>query len=501
MPGRRGAFIIVIYLARLCPIQRGLPMQTAATATIGSLAGLASSMMQEYDYFPEVRGRIPLELEGTLYRNGPGRFELGGARKRHLLDGDGMIQAFDFAQGRVRYRNRFVRTRKYQAEQDAGRFVMPTWTTRAPGGMVRNVGNKIRSQAGVTVTLKNDCLYAFDEVGLPYGLDPDTLETWGERQVGPAGMHIDYKAHTKTDGRSGQWLLLGVEHGPRTWLDLVVRDRYGRQLSHQRVASPRPSYIHDWFFTERHVVILLHPVELSLPRFLSGLASFTDSLQWRPQKGNMVVVLDRAGAGSPVFLETDACFMWHSLNAFELGDSIVADFVGYSAPDHFLGEKAAFRMIMEGRSGLEQNKGMLRRYIINMPRKCLAQDSLSEENHEFPMVDPDVAGYRHRFGHFTTAPGATVFHNGLARVDMDNGRREAIFVDDAAHLGEPVFVRDPLSAAEQGWLLTLGLDALTGRSFLAIFRSDRLSDGPFARVLLTHSTPLSFHGYWHDRHD
>src|SRR5690606_41954158 len=67
--------------------------------------------------------------------------------------------------------------------------------------------------------------------------------------------------------------------------------------------------------------------------------------------GNMVVVLDRAGAGSPVFLETDACFMWHSLNAFELGDSIVADFVGYSAPDHFLGEKAAFRMIMEGRPG------------------------------------------------------------------------------------------------------------------------------------------------------
>lgn len=474
-------------------------MLNATTATMAPLAGLARSMVQEHDYFPEVQGAIPSGLRGTLYRNGPGRFELGGVRKRHLLDGDGMIQAFDFTEAGVRYRNRFVRTRKYHAEQDAGRFVMPTWTTRAPGGMIRNVGNKIRSQAGVTVVLKNGCLYAFDEVGLPYGLDPDTLETWGERQVGPADMHIDYKAHTKTDGRNGQWLLLGVEHGPRTWLDLVVRDAGGAQLSHQRVASPRPSYIHDWFFTERYVVILLHPVELSLPRFLAGLASFTDSLQWRPQKGNMVVVLDRAGANPPVFLETDACFMWHSLNAFDMGDSIVADFVGYDAPDHFLGEKAAFRMIMEGKPGLQQNKGLLRRYIINVPRKGLAQDRLSEENHEFPMVDASVAGHRHRFGYFTTSGDATVFHNGLARVDTDSGHREAIFVDDAAHLGEPVFVRDSLSATEQGWLLTVGLDAVTGNSFLGIFQSDRLSSGPVARVLLTHSTPLSFHGCWHDR--
>jgi all-trans-8'-apo-beta-carotenal 15,15'-oxygenase len=474
-------------------------MQIASIDTMAPLAGLASSMVHEYDYFPEIQGTLPPELMGTLYRNGPGRFDLGGTHKRHLLDGDGMIQAFDFSEGRVRYRNRFVRTDKFRTEQEAGRFVLPTWTTRAPGGMVRNIGNGIRSQAGVTALVKNDCLYAFDEVGLPYGLDPDTLDTLGERQVGPADVHIDYKAHTKTDGRNGQWLLLGVQHGPKTWLDLVVRNADGTQLSHQRVASPRPSYIHDWFFTERHAVIVLHPVELSLPRFLTGLASFTDSLQWRPQKGNMVVIMDRAGASPPIFLETEACFMWHSLNAFDVGDSIVADFVGYDAPDHFLGEKAAFRMIMEGKPGLQQNKGLLRRYLINVRCKSLTQERLSEENHEFPMVDPAVAGHRHRFGHFTTAAGATVFHHGLARVDMDSGQREAVFVDDAAHLGEPVFVRDPLSAKEQGWLLTVGLDAITGNSFLGIFRSDRLSSGPLARVLLTHPTPLSFHGYWHDR--
>ncbi|HWL28487.1 MAG TPA: carotenoid oxygenase family protein [Burkholderiaceae bacterium] len=462
------------------------------------LAGLADSMTTEHDYFAEVEGHLPTALQGTLYRNGPGRFELGGVRKRHLLDGDGMIQAFDFVDGKVRYRNRFVRTRKYLIERDAGRFVTPTWTTRAPGGMVRNVGNKIRSQAGVTTLIKNDCLYAFDEVGLPYGLDPDSLETRGEQQVGPPGLRTDYKAHTKTDPATGEWLILGIEHGPRTWLNLVHRAADGSLLSHQRFSSPRPSYIHDWFLTEHYVLILLHPVELSLPRFLSGLASFTDSLQWRPRKGNLLLLVDRSGASEPIAFDAEACFMWHSINAFEVGDSLVADFIGYDEPDHFLGDRAAFRMIMEGKQGAQMHKGILRRYIINLPRRRLIEDRLSPENHEFPVIDSRMVAQRYRYGYFTTSRAATVFHNGIARVSADGGQRDTFFMDESTHMGEPIFVPDG-PEPEDGWLLSVGLDGASGRSFLAIFRSDRLADGPVARVGLQHSTPLSFHGYWYGR--
>jgi Lignostilbene-alpha,beta-dioxygenase and related enzymes len=43
-----------------------------------------------------------------------------------------MIRATSFAGGSVRFRTRFVRTKKFEAEEKAGRFLYPTWTTPAP---------------------------------------------------------------------------------------------------------------------------------------------------------------------------------------------------------------------------------------------------------------------------------------------------------------------------------------------------------------------------------
>ena len=68
--------------------------------------------------FLKVEGELPRELNGTLYRNGPNpQFDVPGA---HWFVGDGMLHAFHLENGRASYRNRWVRTPKWQAEHDAG---------------------------------------------------------------------------------------------------------------------------------------------------------------------------------------------------------------------------------------------------------------------------------------------------------------------------------------------------------------------------------------------
>ena len=67
-----------------------------------------------------VTGALPDGLQGTFLRNGPNAMFPPVARY-HLFDGDGMLHGFYFENGRVDYRNRWVRTLKWQREREAGR--------------------------------------------------------------------------------------------------------------------------------------------------------------------------------------------------------------------------------------------------------------------------------------------------------------------------------------------------------------------------------------------
>jgi all-trans-8'-apo-beta-carotenal 15,15'-oxygenase len=71
---------------------------------------------------------------------------------------------------------------------------------------------------------------------------------------------------------------------------------------------------------------------------------------------------------------------------------------------------------------------------------------------------------------------------------------------------EPVFVPmpghrySPETGQEPGWLLTEVYDSEKQKTRLAVFKADRISDGPLAQADLNQSFPLGFHGFWHPHH-
>ncbi len=98
------------------------------------------SQPQEYDYWVEdIEGEIPPELNGTLFRNGPGLLDIHGTPIRHSFDGDGLVCAISFRSGRVHFRNRFVRTEAFVKEQEAGKILYRgVFGTQKPGGWLNN---------------------------------------------------------------------------------------------------------------------------------------------------------------------------------------------------------------------------------------------------------------------------------------------------------------------------------------------------------------------------
>jgi all-trans-8'-apo-beta-carotenal 15,15'-oxygenase len=340
----------------------------------------------------------------------------------------------------------------------------------------------------------NGGLLAFDETDPAYRLDPETLATIGPAVFGDGKGGFFLKAHAKYDPIARQWLMMGVTHGPSMTIHAIAHAADGALVSHQRVKAPRQVYLHDFFATEHYVLFLLHPLHFAPLNFLLGRKSVIESLEWRPEEGALLMVLPRAG-GEPRFIEAPASFMWHSLNAYEKGTDIVADFVGYAAPDHFIGKDAQLRRIMEGMSGKAEAEGHLRRYIVTPSTGHLKEEILLPGRHEFPMHDPRAAMREHRIAYLASG-GEGVLNSGTRRADLTTGRTADFDFGPTSAAGEPVFAPKPGGAPDEGWLLVQVLDGAAGQSFFAVFDAKAVDAGPIARLHLPFSLPISFHGTW-----
>jgi all-trans-8'-apo-beta-carotenal 15,15'-oxygenase len=208
------------------------------------------------------------------------------------------------------------------------------------------------------------------------------------------------------------------------------------------------------------------------------------------------------GDAAPLALEVPAVWMWHALNAYVEGNRILADFVGYDAPDHFLGPDAAFRTIMQGRVGVARSSGLLRRFTMDLAAKRARLDTIAAGHFEFPMVHPGRVGQRHRFGYVDSGDVAALFQSAVARIDMERGDRREFSFGPQSYVGEPVFApdpeADPQSPAneERGWLLCEVLDGRTERTSIVVLDAAHIEDGPVAEVRLGTHLPMSFHGWW-----
>lgn len=287
-------------------------------------------------------------------------------------------------------------------------------------------------------------------------------------------------------------------------LHVVVKDRQGRQTRHAVHASPRGSaYFHDFFWADPYVVYHLHPALLSPLPMLAGFSPYADCIHWKPEQGSLFFVVDTGGKRRPMTIEAPASWMWHALNAYLSGNTIVADFVGYEAPDHFLGPEAAFHEIMQGRAGVAKAPGTLKRLTLDLSAGRARLETIAAGPFEFPFIPQQRAGQNHRFGYVASqSPHANQgwFHDGLARIDTRSGNTFAFHFGHGFYVGEPVLVPDPGRpidpAGDAGWLIAEVLDGRLGTTFLAVFDAAQISDGPLAKVRLRHHLPFSFHGWW-----
>jgi all-trans-8'-apo-beta-carotenal 15,15'-oxygenase len=462
-------------------------------------AGLVTSLHKEHDYVCEVEGTLPPQIQGTLYKLGPGLYDRGGERKRMVLDGDGMMQSFRFDGKKVHYRNRFIETKKYLKENELGRFVYPTLSTHSSGSWFENLGITLPHQANITPLLLNNRLLAFDESQRPYELDPNTLETFSETDLDQLNPSYRYWAHYKTDPKNQCVHSIAIEQGPVLKVHIVSINDDFKVINRTHLRLPRASYFHDWFISEDYFGFVLHPAIVSLKTLLKvglGFDTFSDALKWAPEKGNMIFLYNRK-TGEEHILEAPSCWMWHSVNAFQDKDKLFVDFIGSETGGGLGDANSPLFQIMKNDDVLASDETVnhLRRYEIDVKNDSISYSTLAEHgNFELPTVGQSVRGLSYEHAYFIYAQPGEFFARGLGQWDQRAEEFSSYVSQRNEYFSEPLEFDSAIK--KTGFLSCLVYDGDQKKSYLGIYKAGALADGPVAKVWLTHHTPLGFHGHW-----
>ncbi|MBV8850661.1 MAG: carotenoid oxygenase family protein [Methylobacteriaceae bacterium] len=442
----------------------------------------------EAEFLP-VKGELPRELRGTLFRNGPNpQFPVADPRN-HWFTGDGMLHAFTLAKGRAAYRNRWIRTAKWQAEHDAGRALFAGFGgDRLPGAPAVQV--KDEGVANTNVVWHAGRLLALEEAHLPIEIDPRTLATDGQRDFG--ALRGPFTAHPKIDPVSGEMIFFGYgASGPLSaGMTYGTMDSSGAVTRFERFDAPYASMVHDFVVTARHVLFPILPLTASLQRAMRGGPPFA----WEPEKGAAIGVLPRGGAiGDMKWFRGDAAYVFHVMNAWEDGDKIYADVMQFEEPPLFPHADGSAPDPMKSRA-------RLCRWTFDLTANTdrFTQDYLDELTGEFPRIDDRRAGLKHRHGWYAcAAPGRQHrdSFDAIAHVDAESTKRNLYLLPDGDATSEPVFVPRATDAEEgDGWLLAVIWRAAERRSDLVVLEAGDVERGPIATVELSHRVPFGFHG-------
>lgn len=455
-----------------------------------------SVVVERDGWLDDVRGRIPDELVGTLYRNGPACWDhAGGFRAEHAFDGDGLITRLSFEGGRVHHRNRFVRTTKFAA-QERGRLQRGLGTMR-PGGAWANAFRPPADRANTHAVFHAGSLWALTDDGRPWEIDADDLSTHGRRSLGgvlpPWSL---FSPHPRIDPITGELFNFGLApdlRGPRSPASLRCYriDAEGRTRAFHHAPLSHLHVNHDFAITSRYLVFVLAPITIDFARAsraVLGLATYESATVFRPSLGTRVLLVPRDG-GPVRIADHEALAYVHLDNAYDDGDDVVVHLI--RLPDW---ESAATQLRDFRRIDAENSPGGSLIRLRVRPSGRVDEETVCDAASEFPRHDERRTGRPYRFSYVAGAseqPGELA----VIKVDHANGDRRAHRFARGGIPGEPLFVpRAPDAAEDDGYLLCLAYHAAEHRSALHVIDARHPEAPALAVAWLPDPRFPGFHG-------
>ena len=460
-----------------------------AAATLPWTIGYQSVNVDRLACVANASGRLPRELRGTLFRNGPARHERGGERYGHRWDGDGMVQQFRFSDEGVTHLGRYVQTEKYVAECASDRFLVNGFgtTLQTFDQIPRSI--ETANPANISVVHIGEELLALWEPGSAYRLDPHTLETKGVKTWDQALVGRPFSAHPRVEANGDMWNFGADPISGELTIYHARRD--GQLLRSHVLTVERLPPIHDFAVTERFLVFLLPSIALNKDRLLSG-SSFAESCGWSPKLGMRVLAVDKRDWSQKYFDLPPGC-VFHISNAWEGEDGAIRlEYMRAAEPTSLMAGWSVMRGVYRHYEGAR-----LTAVLLHPEKGIASQRVVGEREAEFPVIEGANVGHRHRHvlclergaDRDREMPG----FEQVALINVDSGQAQRFAYGDDWLVEEHVFARAH-GEERARWIVGTAIDLREKQTVLSVFGAHRLSEGPMFQARLAYALPLGLHG-------
>lgn len=434
-----------------------------------------------------LHGRLPRELKGRLYRNGPAQFQYGDDLLEHWFDGDGMVHAISFEDGAAVHTGRFVQTPKRVFEQKHGAFMAPGFGSGGhPDFPVASADDT--NAANTSILVQNNNVYALWEAGSAYAIDPVSLETLGPKTWSDELAGMPFLAHPKVSPDGRVWNL--AVGGSKVGIYNIAPS--GEVSDFGMIDLGFAPYIHDFAMTKNHVLILAQPWMMTRSR-----PPFVNSLGWKPEESFKVFVVSKADMKVVRVSELPAFSFFHTGDAYEESDGTIRFDVGtYKDPEFGMQGEAD---VIAGRyTPMGQDRGAKLAMAVLPPSGPGRLEQLPI-GAEFLRTDDRFQGVkkRHTWAVDTAerahAPGA----QRLNHYDWGSERLASHNYGSHHIIEEHVFVPRPGSSKEgDGWMIGTTLNMAAGATEVHVLDALNLNAGPIVSYRAPYAWPLGFHSAW-----
>lgn len=437
----------------------------------------------------EVTGEIPSGLRGSFIRNGPNpMFQPIG--RYHMFDGDGMLHSVRFGDGRVSYRNRWIRSRALEAEIGLGRSVYPGLgdVMSFPDPALVGGAGPVKNPANTHIIRHAGRFLALWEGGLPTEVTA-SLDTVGEYDF-DGRLTGAMTAHPRLDPRTGEMFFFAY-----SVFEPIIRyhvvDAAGQLVHSVEIEIPAPVMMHDFIITEHHAVFLDSPIVFDVANLGRG-----PMVQWRPENGTRIGVIPRLGTADDVrWFDIDPGHVQHFWNGWCDGDRIEFSGTRFEHPDFGIDGTAPL-----DESTVDNTPPYPARFWVDLASDSAGWEQTDDLGGDFCRFNDGLDGVRSRW-HYMSATVGTDRRLGdfdaIVKYDAETGERWRWDAGATGHVGESVFAPDPAGRHEDdGWLLNAVFDSATDRTDVCVLDARDVEAGPIARVHLRHRMPFGFHANW-----